>query len=112
MVRNDGVRVVAFSDMEALAARVEYALQEVARQRLEADVATREAGARVGLFVDPLLDDSMRDQGIEQDAAIVNGFLTLPIAAKVYALSQDIQAPTAVPTRRKSCWSSRTARGK
>lgn len=37
----------------------------------------------------------MRDQGIEQDAAIVNGFLTLPIAAKVYALSQDIQAPTA-----------------
>ena len=95
VVQNDGVRVVAFSDMEALAARVEYALQEVARQRLEADVATREAGARVGLFVDPLLDDSMRDQGIEQDAAIVNGFLTLPIAAKVYALSQDIQAPTA-----------------
>lgn len=51
VVQNDGVRVVAFSDMEALAARVEYALQEVARQRLEADVATREAGARVGLFV-------------------------------------------------------------
>ena len=32
VVQNDGVRVVAFSDMEALAARVEYALQEVARQ--------------------------------------------------------------------------------
>ncbi len=94
-VQNDGVRVVPFSDIEALAARVEYALQEVARQRLEADVATREAGARVGLFVDPLLDDSMRDQGIEQDAAIVNGFLTLPIAAKAYALSQDIKAPAA-----------------
>ena len=41
---NDGVRVVPFSDMEALTARVEYALQEVARQRLEADVFTREAG--------------------------------------------------------------------
>lgn len=94
-VQNDGVRVVAFSDMEALAARVEYALQEVARQRLEADVYARESGARVGLFVDPLLDDSMRDQGIDQSAAVVNGFLTLPLSAKVYALSRDIQAPAA-----------------
>ena len=46
-VQNDGVRVVAFSDMEALAARVEYALQEVARQRLEADVYARESVCRV-----------------------------------------------------------------
>lgn len=94
-VSNDGVRVVAFSEMEALSARVDYALQEVARQRLEADVATREDGARVGLFVDPLWDDSMRDQGIPQTAAVVNGWLTLPVRARVYALSRDIKAPAA-----------------
>ena len=94
-VLNDGVRVVAFSDIEALRDRVEYALSEIARQRLEADVPTREAGARVGLFVDPLLDDSMRDQGIEQTAAIVNGFLTLPLAVAAYALSRDVPAPAA-----------------
>lgn len=94
-VVNDGVRVVPFSDIEALMARVEYALGEIARQRLEADVATREAGARVGLFVDALLDDSMRDQGIPQSAAIVNGYLTLPLAVSAYALSQDIKNPTA-----------------
>lgn len=94
-VKNDGVRVVAFSDMEALAARVEYALQEVARQRLEADVFTRESGARVGLFVDPLLGDDMRDQGIAQTAAVVDGVLTLPLRANVYALSRDVAAPMA-----------------
>lgn len=94
-VINDSVRVIAFSEIEALAARVEYALQEVARQRLEADVFTRESGARVGLFVDPLLDDSMRDQGLSQSAAVVDGVLTLPLSAKVYALSRDVAAPVA-----------------
>ncbi len=94
-VVNDGVRVVPWSDMEALANRVDYVMREVARQRLEADVATREAGARVGLFVDPLRDDSMRDQGIPQSAAVVDGILTLPVTAAVYPLSADVQAPRA-----------------
>lgn len=94
-VINDGVRVVPWSDMEALANRVDYVMQEVARQRLEADVATREAGARVGMFVDPLRDDSMRDQGIAQTAAVVSGVLTLPVTARVYGLSADIATPKA-----------------
>lgn len=95
VVTNDGVRVIAFSDLEALTSRVEYSLQEIARQRLESDVATREAGARVGIFVDPLLDDSMRDQGLDQSAAIVNGFLTLPITAGVSGVSSDVKLPVA-----------------
>lgn len=94
-VANDSVRVVPFSDIEALTNRVDYALAEIARQRLESDVATREAGARVGMFVDPLRDDSMRDQGIAQTAAVVGGVLTLPLAAKIYALSADIAVPKA-----------------
>ncbi len=94
-VNTDGVRVVPFSDIEALNARLDYVMQEVARQRLEADVFTREAGARVGLFVDPLLGDDMRDQGLEQSAAIVDGELTLPITARAYALSRDVPLPTA-----------------
>ena len=95
VVTNDGVRVIAFSDLEALTSRVDYALQEIARQRLESDVATREAGARVGIFVDPLLDDSMRDQGLDQTAAVVNGFLTLPIRASVSGVSSDVKLPAA-----------------
>lgn len=96
-VVNDGVRAVPFSEITAINERIDYLMREVSRTRLETDVSTREAGARAGLFVDPLLDDSMRDQGMEQTAAIVDGVLTLPIAATVSALSADVTAPTAAP---------------
>ncbi|WP_165071091.1 DUF4815 domain-containing protein [Desulfovibrio sp. ZJ200] len=100
-VLNDGVRVVPFSETEAINRRIEYILREVSRQRLEADVFTRESGARAGLFVDPLLNDDMRDQGLEQTAAIIpqdgGGVLTLPVAATATALSTDMAADRAAP---------------
>lgn len=82
-ISNDAVRVVPFDEITRINNRLDYALQEIARQALESDVSTRESGARAGLFVDPLINDSMRDQGIEQSAAIVGGFLTLPIISAV-----------------------------
>lgn len=97
-ISNDAVRVVPFDDIAALASRIDYALQEIARQRLESDVSTREAGARVGLFVDPLVDDSMRDQGVTQSAAIIDGDLTLPVADVAAAsLSLDVSTLTSRP---------------
>lgn len=85
-ISQDGTRVVSMSDMEALEARVDYALNQVSLNRLESDVATREAGIKAGLFVDPLLDDSMRDQGLEQTGAVVNQCLLLPVSATVHEL--------------------------
>lgn len=96
-VVTDGVRVVPFSEITAINNRIDYVVREVARQRLEADVFTREAGARVGLFVDPLLDDDMRDQGLEQTAAVVDGELVLPLDGRADLLPADIPAPTALP---------------
>lgn len=94
-VINDGVKVVAFDEIEALNKRLDYCLQEIARQRLEADVSTREAGSRVGIFVDPLLDDTNRDQGIAQSAAILDGELTLSIAPTVHMLAKPSDFPIA-----------------
>ena len=92
------MRVVQFDRIAAIESRLDFALQEISRQRLEADVATREGGARVGVFVDPLLDDSMRDQGIAQTAAIIDGDLTLPIVSvEAAALPDDVPALTARP---------------
>ena len=96
-MRSDGVRVVPFSEIETINRRIDAVQQEVARQRLEADVFTRESGARAGIFVDPLLNDDMRDQGLSQTAAVVNGVLTLPIEATATALPNDVAAPTANP---------------
>lgn len=94
LVVNDGDYVFSFADIAAMNRRIDYALTEIARQRLESDAATREAGAKVGLMADPFLDDTLRDQGIEQTAAIVNGFLTLPLSASAYGLSDDILKAT------------------
>lgn len=95
-VITDSVRVVPFSEITAINARIDYVLHEVARQRLEADVFTREAGARVGMFVDPLLNDDMRDQGLTQTAAIVNGELVLPISGEAAPMDRDVMTPTAL----------------
>lgn len=96
-VVNDSVRVVAFSEIEKINERLDYALFEIARQRLESDVFTREAGACVGLFVDPLLDDSMRDAGSEQTAAIVDDCLTLPIDGDAHSLAANVTKPEVLP---------------
>ncbi len=69
-------------------------MQEVARQRLEADVATREAG-RVWGFSWTLCWTTPCATRASSRTRPRQRFSDLPIAAKVYALSQDIQAPTA-----------------
>ena len=79
-----------------IAERVDHLYQEVARQRLEADISTRSAGARAGVFVDPLLNDEMRDQGIPQSAAIAQGVLTLPIDPAISPLGASMNVP-AIP---------------
>lgn len=97
-VSNDGDRVVPNSDILTLAQQIENVRQEVARQRLESDIANREAGMKRGMFVDPFLDDSMRDQGLPQTAAVVDGELTLPVTnITASALSADITKPTSLP---------------
>lgn len=93
---NDSPRVYSFETIAALENRVEYIEQEVARNRLEMDASTREAGAKAGMFVDPLLDDDMRDQGIAQTGAIVEGELTLAVSeAKALNFSADVKVETA-----------------
>ena len=91
----DAVRVVPFGEIAAIHESLDQIWREVARNRLEMDAGTREAGARVGVQVDPLLDDSMRDMGAENTAAVYDGILTLPIEAAAHGLSGDVSAPVA-----------------
>lgn len=93
-ITNDSPRVVAFERIAAMEQRQAYILQEIARNRLEISAASRENGMRVGMFVDPLLDDSMRDQGLAQTGAVADGELVLPmlnVAAPVF--NADIKRP-------------------
>ena len=96
-VQNDGIRVTSFDEQAVMAEQIAHLYQEIARQRLEADISTRESGARAGIFVDPLLNDEMRDQGIEQSAAVTQGWLTLPITPSVGALAAPVDVPATPP---------------
>lgn len=97
-VATDGVRVVPMDEIAAINDRIDAVVSQVAQQRLTADLITREAGAKKGLWVDPCLDDEMRDQGIAQTAAITGGAITLPVAVlQVAAMPDDVAAPTTLP---------------
>lgn len=56
----------------------------VAQERLKADISSRDVAAKRGVFVDPFIDDDLRDQGIAQTAASFGGALRLPISARVH----------------------------
>ena len=96
-VTNDGVRVVPMPQLAAVDNRLDHLAQLIAQQRLESSIHTREGGTKIGLFTDPYLDDSQRDAGTAQTAAIVVGELRLPIAATISQMGTDIVARTTLP---------------
>jgi len=83
-VINDGIRAIPFDQLERMRSLIVDLYDLVALERLKTDISSREPSSKRGVFVDPFLDDDMRDQGLTQTAAIVDGVLQLPIAPTVY----------------------------
>ena len=81
-VYNDAVRVVPMAELERMNSRIDNLFSLVADQRLLTNAVASDPTSKKGLFVDPFLDDDLRDQGIDQTAAIVNEELTLGIVAE------------------------------
>jgi hypothetical protein len=69
----------------------------IATERLNVDISSREPTAKYGLFVDPGLDDDLRDNGQPNDLVFVNQELQLPISAVNYAASQNNSDPALLP---------------
>lgn len=88
-VINDGIRAIPFDQLERMRSLVVDLFDLVALERLRNDISSREPSSKRGVFVDPFLDDDLRDQGITQTAAIVNGTLQLPIAPTVYQAPEN-----------------------
>lgn len=98
-MQQDGTRMVPMSDIANITTRLDAVVAELAKQRLASDVAARDSSIRKGLFVEPFIDDTMRDQGIAQNGSIFGGELQLPITASVANMSQDVaRATTALDT--------------
>jgi len=92
-VLDDGVYMVPMPSLAKVEGRMDLIVQLLAQQRLESNIHTRESGTKKGLFTDPFYDESQRDAGTEQTAAIVQGELVIPISATVYQLPSDVASP-------------------
>lgn len=93
---NDGVRVVPMNEIEAYRRRMDLLTDLIALNTLKTDAGTREAIAKKNLFVDPFINDQMRDGGIDQNASSTQGTLSLPITAVPNTPSRDV-------TKREVC---------
>ncbi len=83
-VTNDGIRAIPFDQLERMRSLIVDLFDLVAVERLRSDISSREPSSKRGVFVDPFIDDDLRDQGVNQTASIVDGTLQLPIAPTVY----------------------------
>jgi hypothetical protein len=80
VVTNSRAQALHNNQLVAMQERLEDGLVKIAQLSLYTDIVTRAPSAARGVFVDPLKDDSLRDQGIAQTAAIVGETLRLPIS--------------------------------
>jgi len=89
-IDQDAVHMVSMQEQAALKAMLRRVYEDQAELRLSLDISGRNSGIKKGLFADPFLNDSMRDVGVAQTAAISGGALRLPIAITVHQLGLSI----------------------
>ena len=76
-ILRDGIYMVSMGALDSLAQRIDDLYALTAEQRLLTHAALDEPTSKLGVFVDPFLDDNLRDQGIAQTGAVFGGELTL-----------------------------------
>ena len=82
----DQVRTVSMQTLVGYKNRMDDLELDLAELRLSTDLSGRYGGLKKGYFADPMLDNSMRDQGREQTALIAAGALQLYEASDVHQL--------------------------
>ncbi|WP_375618475.1 DUF4815 domain-containing protein [Bartonella sp. AC134YNZD] len=90
-VVNDGIRVAPYDEMWRYFQRVLSLDRLMQLERIKSNVDAKEPVAKKGMFVDPFLDDSYRDEGFTQTGAVGNGILQLAIDPTFY--TAPLKAP-------------------
>lgn len=93
VVTIDGARMVPMDELSLIQGKLDRLISLTAQERLKGDATLRDQSIKKSLFVDPFLDDTMRDDGQVQDAAIVDGVLLLAIDGTGAAPSADVASP-------------------
>ena len=96
-VNNDGIKAIPFSQLQQMRNLIGDLFELVSIERLERNIASREPSSKRGVFVDPFLDDDLRDAGISQDAAVVDGLLMLPLIPSPFLPTTNNAADRLLP---------------
>uniref|UniRef100_UPI0035D0EBAA DUF4815 domain-containing protein n=3 Tax=unclassified Bartonella TaxID=2645622 RepID=UPI0035D0EBAA len=91
VVVNDGTRVAPYDEMWRYFQRVLSLDRLMQLERIKSNVDSKEPVAKKGMFADPFLDDSYRDEGFQQTGAVGNGILQLAIDPTFY--TAPLKAP-------------------
>lgn len=95
---DDSTRMVPMETLNGFNTRLDRLLMLFAQLELQSNVAARDAAVKKSIFVDPFFDDSMRDAGQIQTAAVVSGALTLPVRIAALYFGADVDVPTTLPS--------------
>lgn len=85
---NVAVRMVPMSELNAINTRIDTLFALMAEERLVLNMTVRDNTAKKGVFSDPFFDDDLRDQGLDQDAAIFRTELTTGVTT--YPFTQSL----------------------
>lgn len=90
-VVRDAVVVLPMDEIQQMRGLIFDLYDLVGQERLRNDVSLADPSAKRGLFVDPFNNDNLRDAGIVQNLAIVDGELMLPIIANVLPTKPTVE---------------------
>lgn len=93
VVTQDIVAVMPMDQLQGLRTMVLDLFDLVSQEQLRNAIGLSDPAAKRGVFVDPFTNDNLRDSGVTQNAAIINGELMLPIDAVITQFGAAITAP-------------------
>ncbi len=83
-VDNNGVRSITFAQQWRVHRRVQAHERLLELERIKSEIDAREPVAKLGMFVDPFVNDFYRDAGEAQTASVGGGVLELAIEPTFY----------------------------
>lgn len=96
-IKDTAIAAVSMTSLQDMRADIITLYDLVAEQRLRNEAVVDAPAATRGVFVDAFLNDSQRDLGQDQTAAIVDGLLMLPITPSVHALDRPSDNAQTLP---------------
>lgn len=97
LIKDTAISAVSMTSLQDMRADIITLYDLVAEQRLKNEAMADAPAATRGVFVDAFLNDTQRDLGQEQTAAIVDGLLMLPITPSVHALDRPSDKAQTLP---------------